>query len=485
MDMPERLRPWLEREGLVERGHLPVRQALRALMSSLPTFTDARRLTDAVLERLGDRGALEQENGPQRWVYLRDPEDPQWLLAPALIDEQGWGPTGDVPEPPKDRIVPKGPDMHAGKLVLCAGATHFAVAFDAVGMRCGCELHGGDQFVNTWEAQTRPFVIDPRARPPTPEVYPLLLRADLRPDGHEVDELAGWIAELAGGLDADARYYAPSLLPLGSQAMLLRTRTSTAVALWQELVSPDARWLAVDGWCGRAFAAGATRQEALRGLPAELWRVKPGLLGTPEGAPLPFELPPPSTRVSDDDDNTVRFPTPPRTPEQGGPTTAFSKTISVSFGGFVSRHEWPKPDPSATPIVLYRVPAPPQVPERLARAGFRPIAVIGDKGRIGWVLRREDEHGWTLVGEGVAELVDPLELDAEIDAAEQAYADDWRELLPDGWEAQERPLLSRWSIWDNEHQRRGPLRFAGSAAGGFHPEQLDGASPWQLAHVRL
>ena len=35
---------------------------------------------------------------------LRDRTDPEWLLSPAIVDEQGWGPVEDVPEPLGDRI---------------------------------------------------------------------------------------------------------------------------------------------------------------------------------------------------------------------------------------------------------------------------------------------------------------------------------------------------------------------------------------------
>ena len=92
MDMPERLRPWLERTGLEERGHLPMRTACLALARSVPTFADARRLTDAITERLGhvldrspallidDRrreqplgiGAVAQHHPPLRAVLLLD-----------------------------------------------------------------------------------------------------------------------------------------------------------------------------------------------------------------------------------------------------------------------------------------------------------------------------------------------------------------------------------------------------------------------------
>lgn len=87
----------------------------------MPTFADARRLTDAIITALGERAVVEHENGPQRWVNLRSPEDDAWLVAPATVDEQGWGPTGDVAEPARDRIVPKELDMHAGELVLSLG----------------------------------------------------------------------------------------------------------------------------------------------------------------------------------------------------------------------------------------------------------------------------------------------------------------------------------------------------------------------------
>ncbi len=481
MDMPERLRPWLERTGLEERGHLPMRTACLALARSVSTFADARRLTDVIIDRLGLLALVEEENGPQRWVTLRDRNDPAWLLSPAIVDEQGWGPVGDVPEPPKDRIVPKGADMHAGKLVLNAGRATFAIGYGRDGVRNEIQQGGGDSFAMQWQGEERPFVFDPRARPPTPPVHPMLLRPDLRADGHELAEIAGWIAALADTSSSDVLMFAPEPLPLGSQAIRLRTRTSLAVALWQGLVPTEARWLALDGWCGRALSAGATREEAVRGLAAEIWRVKPALIGEPGGEPLPFEL----HAVPRPEDDVVHLPVPPRSPEDGGVTTVFSKTMSIAMGPFVSRHAWPKPEPATSPAVLVRLPPAPEVPASFARAGFAPVAVVGENLRVAWVLRREDVDGWTLIGTGVLDLVDPEALDDELDEAEMSCADDWRELFPNGWDGQERPICGRWSLWDNERQRRGPLCAGGSSSGGFHPSQLDHLAEWQVVRVRV
>ena len=489
MDIPKHLEPMLDRTGLIDIGRVPILTALKAIGNSLPTFADARRLTDAIASRLGADAAVEHDNGPQRWVYRRDPTDDTWLLAPALVDEQGWGPSGDVPEPPRDRIVPKGPDMHAGKLVLTIGGAAMALAYDAVGMRCGFEQIGGDTFVNFNQRRERPFVIDPRARPPTPPVFPLLLRDDLDEHGHTIEQLADWIVAASEHQAPASRLRAPVALPLGSQAILLRTRTSAAVALWQGLVDRDARWLILDGLCGRAFTAGPTRAAACDGFVSELWRTKPGLPDTPTGQPLAFELPAPvaPTPTPPPNNDPIHLPTPPRTPQDGDAVEAFSFSGSFSFGGFVSVHPWPKPEPELLPAALLEIPAPPAVPEAFAAAGFAPVAIVGGDGRIAWMLRRCDAKGWTLVGEHVLDLVDPDAIAPLLDAENLRYAAHWHEMFPDGWAGQPRPIVARYALWDDMLQA--PLdapRCVGIAAGGFHPHDLDAAiSPWQVLRVQL
>ena len=282
--------------------------------------------------------------------------------------------------------------------------------------------------------------------------------------------------------DTVARLFAPDPLPLGSQAMLLRAKESAAVMLWDGRVPVDARWLVQDGWCGRAFTYGATREAALGDMRAALWRVKPRLAGTPGGEALPWVMPAFEPSVAD---ALRRLPMAPRSADDGGAQTVFSKEMSVSFGPFVSRHEWPKMDPERTPLVLMRIPPAPVVSDAFARAGFRSVAVIGDGGVIAWVLRREDGDGWTLVGSGIADLVDVEEIDAEIDAAEREYAENWREIMPEGWDAQAKPVYSRWTVWDPHKQCRGTLRAGGIAAGGFHPTMVGADAAWQVARVRV
>jgi len=483
MEIPERMRHMLDRTGLVEVGRVTAQQALRAIGNSVPTFADARRLTDATIAALGERAIVEHENGPQRWVYLRDPEDDAWLVAPAILDEQGWGPTGDVPVPRRDRIVPKGPDMHAGKLVLSLGGARLSLEFDAVGMRCGCADGGGDTFALCYERNTRPFVIDPSARPPTPLPLPLLLRADLQEDGHEIEQLAVWIAELAVAVTDGVRLRAPARLPLGSQAIVLRARHSAAVALWQGLVDRDARWLVLDGLCGRAFSSGSTREEAWSRFGPAVWREKPGLLGTLAGEPLGFELPP---RRVDEGERPLHLPTRARSAEDGGPVTALSFEGSFSFGPFVSAHEWPSAEPETMPALLVPIPPAPRVDERWTSAGFEAVAIVGEGGTLGWMLRREEGDGWTLVGADVADLVDPETLLEGLECEQRRYVDDWREMFPDGWDALPPPRVMRFGVWNVERQHAMSPRCTQLASGGFHPVDLDATKDrWGLVRVWL
>lgn len=279
-------------------------------------------------------------------------------------------------------------------------------------MRGGFSDVGGDTFSLFYERTTRPFVIDPSARPPTPLPLPLLLRADLREDGHETEQLAGWIAEPAVAATDGVRLRAPVPLPLGSQAFVLRARQSAAVALWQGLVERDARWLVLDGLCGRAFSSGSTREKAWSRFGPAVWREKPGLLGTASGEPLAFELP---LRRVDEGGRPLHLPTPPRSAEDGGPVKALSFEGSFSFGPFVSTHEWPRAQPETMPALMLPIPEAPRVDDRWSSAGFDAVAITGEGGAVGWMLRRDEGDGWTLVGADVADLVDPETLVEDLD----------------------------------------------------------------------
>ena len=47
--------PWDAREGLVTMGVLPAREAFAAILDSLPRITEARLLTERVIDGLGER----------------------------------------------------------------------------------------------------------------------------------------------------------------------------------------------------------------------------------------------------------------------------------------------------------------------------------------------------------------------------------------------------------------------------------------------
>src|SRR5207253_2008531 len=134
VEIPERLRHLLDRQGLLVVGHAPMITALRAVHKSVPTMQKAAQLVDGVLERLGGRAFIDPSFAQldyERHVYLADAEHPGWFFgAPILehrfvnrvvVDENGKRiepkPSADVPD-----IVPTGPLMRAGDLVLREGA---------------------------------------------------------------------------------------------------------------------------------------------------------------------------------------------------------------------------------------------------------------------------------------------------------------------------------------------------------------------------
>ena len=89
-DLQDRYKPWAEREGLIEVGHIPMMHAQKAVIRSLFTMDRAVELFDRVVEHLGDRGWIDPEGGgTRRRLYVRDADHADWLLPIPLL-EHAW-----------------------------------------------------------------------------------------------------------------------------------------------------------------------------------------------------------------------------------------------------------------------------------------------------------------------------------------------------------------------------------------------------------
>jgi hypothetical protein len=136
--------------------------------------------------------------------------------------------------------------------------------------------------------------------------------------------------------------------------------------------------------------------------------------------------------------------------------------------------------------VAFPLPGPrPPIPEAFAQNGWnRWVELVGDHGTVHRALRRDEEGGgFTLVGEGVVDAVDPANFGDGIKAA-IADRDEWmaefRLSVPVTFE------VLTFSAWSDMERRPAPLKEAGSFAGdGFDPGEIDGATlAWRVTRGR-
>ncbi len=177
--------------------------------------------------------------------------------------------------------------------------------------------------------------------------------------------------------------------------------------------------------------------------------------------------------------------------DEDGKTVGFSTgLITIGFGGGPTL-PWPTAVPGNVPGAIIPLPPPRRdIPTALRRAGFAGwLRVIGSGGRVGHALRRDDPRGFTLIGEGVLDLVDPAELDAELDAADERERE-FHAQLPTGhagpWEDPRYTQHYRlYTCFDGARRRRTPLKAArGTFGPSFSPAELDGDEVrWHVARL--
>ncbi len=167
--------------------------ALRAVAKSLPTMQRAARLFDAVVERLADRGFLDPSFAMfecERHLYLSDAVRPSWFAATSFLEHRFVNrgelvvvgldaPTAPPTTPPDPDIVPTGPFMRAGKVVLREGPAYVSVEYSDRGLRSSGVHAGGDTFLFGYRPDSSPFVVAPLARPPTLAPHSTLCRQDV------------------------------------------------------------------------------------------------------------------------------------------------------------------------------------------------------------------------------------------------------------------------------------------------------------------
>ena len=103
--------------------------------------------------------------------------------------------------------------------------------------------------------------------------------------------------------------------------------------------------------------------------------------------------------------------------------------------------------------------------------------MFGEHGTVTHGVLREEPDGFTLVGEGMLDVVDPETVSSEIDAAMQAQRD-WYADMPDGFpnpfEERHPSETHVFKGWDDARRQREPLKHVGGAWGELSPRTFDG-----------
>ncbi len=506
-DVPERFRHLDGRLGLVSMGHLSIRAARRAIRRSLPTMDHAVRVFDSAVALLGARAWIDPEGGEhRRRLYVRDVTRPEWLVAQSLMEHawtsgvsavhamtmvnsdpvtpadapSGWK-FGDPWFESVDRkpdIVPRGKSMRAGRLAIQCGPTNIELSYDERGVfRESCST-AGDMFTIARYDGVRPFAIDPTARPPHLAPIAILCRDDLAEEGVSIDAFARMVLDLDIGT-IPARVRLPVPVPGGAESVWNCAREGLRRAIWNQTLPADARWAIADGFVGTAVAWADTPDDAWERWQAALFRVKPR---------------PPGSAPSDTAIGTERdIPyEPPRTWESdSGNAKAVSTGTIVLHGPAGGDIPWPAAVPSRTPAGMLELPPMPEtISPEFAAAGFaRWIRVLRAWGDVRHALVREEPDGWTLVGDGVLDLVTPATIGDEIDACEKARRDDYADHPPE-WRTWEDPryrsAIVQFGCWNSDRQCAAPLKITNECwspefnAGSVQWETL----PWGVARVR-
>ncbi len=497
-DPPEHLAHLEDRDGLLVVGAIPSAQALQAVKRSVFTMAQAVQVADAVQAALEDRAWLDPDRPDATVLYLRDPERPDLLVPVPLLQLNFHAP---VPAPdrfileldggkrpcPSNRwepdILPMGPDMRPGSVRFAEGAAYLEFVFDQRGVYKECSRAGGDTPTSMYFGDCRPCTVDPLTLPPQTPPIGLLCREDLDPAGHEPAALARMVTELCPHERVAARVRLPMPVPDGPRAVLGRGLAAIRRALEAGSIPDEARWVVCDGFVGEAMASGTSLQEAFAAWTEEVERVRPGLPA--HARPTPREEPDPPT--PEDGSESVHPSAPTRLDERraarGEPTVVRddegevvgwrSGSITLTSPPREPGVPWPLPAPRNVPGVAVPLsPLPARIPRPFADAGFRVwVRVIGELGHSGLLLLREDGEGeFTTVGEGVLELVDPSILDAELDAADEAWAEHIGPMADPGFS----PAWQHtsYSVWDGGRRLRIPAKATGWTT---RPEA---PSPW-------
>ena len=211
-----------------------------------------------------------------------------------------------------------------------------------------------------------------------------------------VELVAAFVAGIDIGRHGPARVHLPVPLPWGAHGVWNCGLAAIRNALFQDQVPADGRWVAADGWTGRAIAFGPTRDAAVAAWRAEVARVRP----FPEPTPA-FEMPdpPPESHIEQEFDGE-------------------HLSIRGVFFGAGPKSDAPPVEPTLANSPVAVIPVA-ELPDTTPAFGGW-VRTVDRYGGLQLALLRRERRGLTLVGDAV--LGQSLDgLDARLDAADRTW----------------------------------------------------------------
>ncbi|MCG3134129.1 MAG: hypothetical protein HMLKMBBP_01416 [Planctomycetes bacterium] len=323
---------------------------------------------------MGGRGSGWFAPWPIATVVRGGPDGP----SPALTSVPGVY----VEIPPRPGVAPRLRGLGPGRLELRDGRQEVAVRY------------GGDGRWFETSSSSPP-------REALAGVIPALAARSAAP----MELLAGFVASVDTTRHGPGRLLMPVRLPGGPLGAWNCALLAFRMALFGVAIPPEARWVAADGWTGRAVGLGATRDEAVAAVRREVERL------------LRHPPPPPSPDTSESSDLDTPDGPPGITAE-----TSFEDGILAMRMAIRMQPQGPRiPQTSAnTPIAAIPLPPLPDWP-----SPFGPhTRLVGDFGAVHGAFVRRDRDTITIVGEHAlasAPTALPAELDAALDAADRRW----------------------------------------------------------------
>jgi hypothetical protein len=429
-------------------------RSVHAIRDALPTRAHAEMAFGMVADLLGDAAWVETWNGETtRTLFRRESPRSPWIVPWPLVSVTRGGRDGPSPvmtsapgvyEEPKPRPgpAPKIRGLGPGSITIHDGPQHVNVCYGGDGRWFECSVSSP-------------------AREALSGVLPVLAAKNASP----TEMVASFVAALDLGRHGPGRVHLPVPLPGGAQSVWNCGLFATRDALFFGRVPASARWVAVDGWTGRAFGFGATRDAAIAEWREQLARVRP----FPEKPQAPAEpLPEPSAEQSFDGD---------------------SFSIRVTMRGPASDVPWVEPTLDNSPVTVMPIG---ELPETSPRFGEW-TQLVGAYGGLRLAHVRRDRRGFTLVGDALfGQRLD--DLDARLDAADGEWDERQRYFeehvtRPEGFPEPPPSDCSVRTYRIMDERTRTPLVTAAvcnaSRQRGFNARGLDAERVrWQVVRVR-